>query len=398
MGPCFTIRNLLSAVLLTASLSMRAQAPASNTASLLQDAGRAMAAGDLVSAEEKLQWILRNSPDNYRALDLLGILRAQQQRNGEAENIFQRVIKQRPDYASAHINLGLLYTETAELDSAVVQLEIGLQLAPDRIDAAQTLAGLLRTQARAASGSDPEKSLSLLLRARKLAPRDPDVLFDLGMVELRMSLLPDSVDAFQQSLRIRLDDPQATYGLGRAFMELAKFQDAHEQFVRYVAIRPDDASGHYALGMSCAALQLAPEARSEFQKSIVLQPAQTESYFRLGLLDLDAKDYESAEQNLQHVLGRDPKHAGALAALGRVKLETKKYDEAADLLQRAISSDNSLREAHYYLGLTYARIGRKDDADQQLQTATQLEKQATEKQRTVFKIINPGTNAAAGPK
>jgi tetratricopeptide (TPR) repeat protein len=398
MRGCLTIRNLLSVVLLAASLPTHAQGPAGDTASLLQDAGRAMAAGDLVTAEEKLQWILHSSPNNYRALDLLGILRAQQQRNSEAEDIFQRVIKTKPDYASAHIDLGLLYVQMGEAEKAVAQLEEGLRLAPERTDAAAALAGVLRDEARSATVEDPEKALSLLLRARKLAPSDPDVLFDLGMVELRMSLFPDAIEAFQQALKSRSDDPSAIYGLGRSFMELPKFRDAHDQFVRYVAMRPDDASGHYALGMSCAALQLVKEARSEFQKSIALQPAQTESYFRLGLLDLDGKDYEAAEQNLQHVLGRDPKHAGALAALGRVKLETKKYDEGADLLQRAITSDDSLREAHYYLGLAYARMGRKEDSDQQLQIATQLEKQATEKQRTVFKIIDPGTNSAGDPK
>jgi tetratricopeptide (TPR) repeat protein len=394
----FTIGNLLRVLLLAAYLPIRAQGPPGDTASLLQEAGRAMATGDLVSAEEKLQWILRSSPNNYRALDLLGILRAQQQRNTEAEQIFLRVIKSEPDYASAHIDLGLLYMQMGEAEKAAAQLEEGLRLAPERTDATAALAGALRDEARAAIADDPEKALSLLLRARKLAPDDPGVLFDLGMIELRMSLFPDAIDSFQQTLRFRGNDAQAIYGLGRAFMELAKFQDAHDQFVNYVALRPGDASGYYALGMSSAALQLASESSSEFQKSIALQPAQTESYFQLGLLDLDAKDYAAAERNLQHVLGRDPKHSGALAALGRVKLETKKYDEAADVLQRAVLSDNSLREAHYYLGLTYARMGRKEDSDQQLQIASELEKQATEKQRTVFKIIDPGTTSAVDPK
>jgi tetratricopeptide (TPR) repeat protein len=376
-------------------LYLPAQMPAKDSSSLLQDAGRALAAGDLETAEQKLQWILHSSPGNYRALDLLGIVRAQQQRNSEAEIIFQRVIKSQPDYASAHINLGLLYIQMGEPEQATPQLEEGLRLAPERTDAATALTGILRGQARAivASG-DLEKGLSLLLRARKLQPSDPDVLFDFGMVALRMSLLPDALDAFQQTLRLRGNDAAAIYGLGRTYIELAKFQEAREQFARYIELQPDDATGHYALGLSCADLQLAPEARAEFEKSIALQPAQTESYFRLGLINLDAKEYDSAESNFQHVLARDPKHAGALAALGRANMEQKKYDQAADLLERAISSDDSLREAHYYLGMTYARMGRKEDSDQQFQIATRLEKEATEKQRTVLKVLNPSDATA----
>lgn len=385
------LKHISALLLLFPMLRLSGQTlPASDPNSLLQDAGHALAAGNLAKAEEELQSILRQSPDNYHALDLLGILRAQEQRNSEAEELFQHAVKTNPDFASSHIDLGLLYLQMGTPEKAQPQLEEGLRLAPERSDAANALAGILREQAHAALNADTEKSLSLLLRARKVAPGDADVQFDLGMVELRMSLFPDAVDSFQQALKIRSDDAPALYGLGRAYMELAKFTEARQQFEKYVTLRPNDASGHYGLGMSCAALQLASEARTEFQKSIALAPVQTESYFRLGLLDLDAQDYVSAEKNFRHVLDRDSKHAGALAAMGRVKLETKKYDEASDLLLRAIASDASLREAHYYLGLTYARMGHKQDSEQQLQIATQLEKEATQKQRTVFKILNPG--------
>ena len=391
-----SLRHALAIALLTGAPLAAQNSGLQDSASMLQDAGRALASGNLAKAEEELQWILGRSPENDRALDLLGILRAQQQRNREAEELFEHAIKNKAELASPHIDLGLLYVQMGEPDKAVEQLEEGLRLAPDRTDASNALIHVLREQARVALNSDIQKSLSLLLRARKIAPDNADVQFDLGMVELRMSLLPDAVDAFEKALKLRSNDPPAIYGLGRAYLEWTKFPEAKQEFEQYVKLQPNDASGHYGLGMSCAALQLAPEARAEFEKSIALAPVQTESYFRLGLLDLDAQDYPSAEKNFQHVLDRNPHHAGALAAMGRVKLETKKYNEAGDLLQRAVASDASLREAHYYLGLTYARMGRKQESDEQLQIATQLEKEATEKQRTVFKILKPD-DAADSP-
>ncbi|HEY8670925.1 MAG TPA: hypothetical protein VIL63_08805, partial [Terriglobales bacterium] len=45
---------------------------------LLQDAAQSIAAGNLERAEKELQSILRIAPDDYRALDFMGILRAQQ--------------------------------------------------------------------------------------------------------------------------------------------------------------------------------------------------------------------------------------------------------------------------------------------------------------------------------
>ena len=110
---------------------------------------------------------------------------------------------------------------------------------------------------------DSEKALSLLIEAPKINPTNTDVLFDFGMVALRMSLFPDAVQAFQETLNLRKDDGNALYGLGRAQMGLDKYQEAHESFVRYVQLHPQDASGHYALGMTLQALQRSDEARSE---------------------------------------------------------------------------------------------------------------------------------------
>jgi predicted Zn-dependent protease len=191
----------------------------------LQDAGEAIATGDLGRAERDLQFLVRTSGEDYYALDLLGIVRAQQQQNAEAEEIFQRVIKTNPDFPSAHINLGLLYIQKGQPEAAVPQLQEGLRLAPERTDAATALATIWRGQAQAAiTAGDTEKALSLLIQARKVTPDDAEVQFEFGMVALRMSLLPDAIDGFQRSLKVRPTDTKALYGLGRAFMESSKIR------------------------------------------------------------------------------------------------------------------------------------------------------------------------------
>lgn len=382
-------------VLLSLTTRVHGQASAQDRNSRLQDAGEAISAGETSRADSDLQSILHESPSDYQAMDLLGILRAQERREPEAEKLFREVIKQDPEFAGAHIHLGLLYLQMGQPENAIPELQEGLRLAPDRKDAAQALVGVWREQARAAvSAGENEKGLALLLRARKIATENPDVQFDLGMVELRMGLNSDAITSFQKTIELRPEDAKAVYGLARAFMEHSQFEDARQQFARYVELRPNDASGHYGLGMACAALERSQDARQEFERSIALSPVQTESYFRLGLLDLSAHDLDSATKNFQHVLDRDPKHAGALAALGHVEFEQKKYEESASLLERAIQSDGSLREAHYYLGLTYARLGKKQQSNEQFQIATKLDQEQLEKQKADVKIVDPGTQTS----
>jgi tetratricopeptide (TPR) repeat protein len=384
------VRNkfLSGGILLFSSLISAAQASHQNsTLSLLQDAAQAITAGKLGRAEGDLQSVLRTAPDDYRALDLLGVVRVLQQREIAAEKLFRLAVQKKPDFAPARAHLGLLYVQMGRPEEAVPELREAVRLDPARSDASGALVRILQDQARAASAAgDSEKALALLMDARNYAPDNPDVNSELGTVALQMSSWPDAVEAFERTLKMREDDPIALYNLGRAFMGLSQFEDARQQFTRYVAVRPDDASGYCALGMTLAALEHVPDARKQFERSIALAPAQTESYFRLGLIDLDAKDLDEAARNLHQVLAREPKHGGALSALGRVAFEQKRYAEAMDLLQEAIASDGSLREAHYYLGLTFARMGRKEDADTQLQTATRLEHEEAEQRRTLFRI------------
>jgi tetratricopeptide (TPR) repeat protein len=377
-----------------------ARLPAQDLAtSRLQIAAQALTRGNISRAENELQLVLRSSPEEHRALDLLGVVRVLQHREADAEELFGRAIQKKPEFASAHAHLGLLFFQTGHVDQAVPELREAVLLDTSRSDASAALVKIWSDQAQAAvTAGDPEKALALLIDARKLAPNNPDVQLGLGMVALRMSLFEDAIHAFQMTLKLRNNDPLALYGSGRAFMQLAKYEEARQQFTQYLAVRPEDSSGHCALGMTLAALERTVEARSQFEQSIAITPVQTESYFRLGLLDLDSKDLESAAKNFHYVLDQDPKHSGVLASLGRVEFEQKHYAEASDLLQRAIANDDSLREAHYYLGLTYARMGRTPESDQELRKATQLDHQEAEKRRTTFKINSgaPAPDAASG--
>jgi tetratricopeptide (TPR) repeat protein len=386
------ICTLLFTAMIAASVQLVAQ---DATTTRLQHAAQLLAGGNKDRAEDELQTVLRTSPDDYRALDLLGVIRILQHRENDAEDLFRRVVQIKPDLASGHAHLGLLYLQTSRSEEAVPQLREAVHLDPARTDASDALIHLWRDQAQAATKTgDSATALALRNDARKLAPKNADLQFEFGMAALQMSLWDDAIEAFRKTLQLRKNDPMAVWGLGRAYMGQSNFEDARRQFARYVALRPNDSAGHCALGMTLAALERSAEARTHFEQSIALAPTQTESYFRLGLLDLDAKDLDAAARNLRLVLVRDPKHAGALAALGQLEFERKHYTEASDLLLRAIAGDDSLGVAHYYLGLTYSRMGRKSESDQELQKATQLRHQETEKQRTILKLLDPGSAVA----
>ncbi len=391
------VSTITSRVLILVSLYVAAGAASSaQTASRqsaqakLQDAAKELSDGKLDQAEQDLQSVLRFAPGDYRALDLLGVVRVLQHKEAKAQELFEQVVKAKPDFAPGHAHLGLLYLRLGRPQDALPELRQALLLDPGRADAAGALVHILQDQAKAASESgDWNSALNLLLEARKYAPDDADVQYNFGRAAQKLSLIDDAIEAFQQTLKLRKNDAFAMFYLGFALMARARYDDARQQFAQYVELRPDDPSGYGALGMSLAALGRSDEARPQFEKSIALDPKQTESYYRLGLVDLDAGDYDRAALDLHKVLETKPNDAGALTALGKVDFEQKRYPEAVSLLQQAVSQDDSLQEAHYYLGLTLARMGRKQESSEQLEIAARLEQERKERGRHVLRLNKP---------
>ncbi len=388
-----TVTFLLAAMPISAA---QVPKPGSQSARL-RDAAQAISAGQLEHAESELHSVLRSAPDDFRALDLLGVIRILQHREPQAEEFFARAVQKNPDFAPGRAHLGLLYLQMGRPQEAVPQLREAVRIDPARTDAAGALVHILQDQSQTAvAAGDVGRALALLNDARRYAPDNADVQFGFGVLALRLSLQQDAMEAFQRTLQLRKNDPLALYNLGRALMGLSKFDEARQQFAEYVKIHPDDPSGHCALGMTLAALERSQEARAEFEQSIELAPVQTESYYRLGLLEVQSRDLEAASKHLRQVLDREPTHAPALTALGKVAFEQKHYTEAIPLLQRAIVTDNTMREAHYYLGLTFARIERKQESEEQLEIATRLEHDEAEHRRTVWRISDPGPPEAQG--
>ena len=356
----------------------------------LRSAAQFLVRGDLPHAEEEVQAVLAASPQDYRALNLLGIIRAQQHRSEEAESIFRQVVTIAPDYAGVHVSLGLLYMETNRKEQAIDELELALKFEPGRQDAAKPLLGLLQEQAKLAlrEGSF-EKSLSILIRARKIAPNNPELNYEFGMVALRMSLFEDARAAFEQVANAEPANANAIYGLARAQMGLARIPVARELLEKYVQLRPTDPTGHFGLGLVLHMLAMPDEARKQFERSIELQPEQTEAYVQMGFMDLEANELDRAAGQFGATLRRAPQNVGALLGMGRIQFQRKEYSKAAEFLESALARDASIREAHYYLGLTYARLGRSRESSEQMAMATTLERTDLDRQRIIMKLLDP---------
>ena len=226
----------------------------------------------------------------------------------------------------------------------------------------------------ARSTGQMDEALRDLLRAQTFAPKDPRLLYDLGILEDEMQLFrdADATLATLEQLRPPGSDPQVLYAVARVKIDLGQLAAAEAKMLAYLKMQPADATAHYGLGRVYQLGFQFDKARAEFQHSIELQPVQTEAYYQLGDIALGQGAFDEAIAEFARTLTRDPKHGGALTGTGQVYFKQKRYNEAEEYLNRAVAAAPEYQAGHYYLGLTLARLGRQEASQRELDLATQL--------------------------
>src|SRR5687767_9380280 len=93
----------------------------------------------IVEAERQLAAISRTAPNSPDVLNLLGTIRAKQNRLNEAESLFLQTLKIEERFTPARMNLSYLYVLKRAPDKAIFQLREVLRVQPDNVEATQRL-------------------------------------------------------------------------------------------------------------------------------------------------------------------------------------------------------------------------------------------------------------------
>lgn len=359
---------------LSASLLLAAQT-AETRVETLKRAAALIQQNDPAAAETALEPLLRQSPDDAIALNLLGLVRVKQNDRRAAEMLFQKAIQAGHKLPGPRVNLALLYG-LDEPEKALDELRQALALAPDDEQAQAAVRQIAKGSALTAMrAGNKTKAAALLASATTLLPSDPDLLYESGLVAYESRHYEEAEHSLKEALHVRPNFPDARYALARTYLAESLGKPAEDQMRRYLTEKPDDATAEYGLGYILMAEQRPDEAKLAFERSLQLQPKQTESLFQLGEIALEQGNREIARTDFEKVLARDPRHGGALTELGVIAFQAAKYDDAKAGLERAIASAPDYQKAHYYYALTLSRLGQKIDAEREFALAKSLQKQ-----------------------
>jgi tetratricopeptide (TPR) repeat protein len=265
------------------------------------------------------------------------------------------------------LELGQAYSIQGDLSQADLNFQLALALNPTCVICDQEIARVAERQ------DNTEKALAYMIKAKQLAPEDPEVLFEFGKICLERNLIDDALPALQKAVALKPDHDPYVYVLASAKVARGDRDQASLLFEQLLKKHPEDPVLRYAVGAVYYLQGKFTEAESYLQQSIQAQPDQIAAYYYLALTYDSMGQGDRAVALFRDLLKRHPDHAPAHANLGKILLRQRKYDEALAELERAVALDPGFAQAHYQLALVLRRTGKTAESDQEFALAHKLE-------------------------
>ena len=249
----------------------------------------------------------------------------------EAEPIFREIIQKQPNFAPAHLNLGLVYRLQNQYEKAAHHLRRAAALNPKD---PKPLVELTRLALDRGKLADARGYLRML---RDRFPNEPELPLLEGALASLQGEWGVAIEKFRQALKSRPNDFRIHYNLGIAAYQLQRYNEAEQHFKRAVDLKPDYTTGWKSLGMTYEARGLPEHAIRAYSESLRREPddlptrlKRASLYQRVGNLDAALADY----RHLTKVYPRNPEaHLGA----GLILMQQERYSEALVHLGAALN-------------------------------------------------------------
>lgn len=388
----------------------------------------------LPEAERELTTILKANSNQPDALNLLGAIRAKQQRFDEAEKLFSRATSANAALVSARLNLVQIYLIRSKPQSAISELNQILRLQPQNKEAFDRLSRLLLTEKRfdefinlieqaktfgsvsvslllslgdayldkrnavkaeenfrlalEQQGDDADAVLGLaqaahlrgdaasassyLDRAKKLVVKSSDTLHRFALVAWDVGRFEEANRALTEAVKLKPGEPTFYVALGTTWLKKPDLVEAEQAFRSALQLQPDHPQAQMYLGYTLFLQGKYPEARELLQKSLLKQADVPQAFYYLGLISQEERDDQGAIELFKKTLELMPSYADAHAALGRSYLNLKDYVRAQAELATAVTLNPNDSQAHYQLAVLYARLKDPQRAQEHMRIVERL--------------------------
>jgi serine/threonine protein kinase/Flp pilus assembly protein TadD len=274
-----------------------------------------------------------------------------------------QALKLKPDLASAHVTLAILYTHTGKNDLASQELDEALRLDKYNASAYGALADLFFRQGR---NDEVETTLQ---KAISLAPEDWGLLQQLGEYYLETGKLAQAAEQYQKAANLVPDNPRAFNNLGLVYQSQGRPAEAEAAFRKAIDLEPTS-KRYRNLGTVFVDEGNYAEAKTMFERAISLRSDYYEVWGRLAdVYRNTGVDRAKVEETYRKAIAlsadlrkQTPNDPDLLADVGGYYAAIGMDHESVRLLKQAAALAPDKPGVLYLVAVGYERLHRRDQA------------------------------------
>src|ERR1035441_7406892 len=362
--------------------------------------------GDIAKALAELQAVVTRAPDNPVSRYNLGRAHVARGEFEQARQQFQKAIELKPNYVLARLDMAKLQVARGEFDAALRSAEAVLTIDKGNVNArlieSAAMMGLKKF-------GDSHVMLDTMLKTN---PGSPDVLFQLGVVNLAEKRYKEAEDAFRRAYQLNPADSRGLMGI----VETDMAQNKADEALKLLQSESDKAPGRIDLLLSLANVAVRAGkydfAIQTYDRMLVLTDKSLKAgdiYMRIGETYRRKGDANNAIKmepnnaivlnNLAYLLaetGGDLNDALTKVqrakqirtdlpeisdTLGWIYLKKGLADNAIDVFKDLVAKEPHHATYRYHLGMAYSQKGDKTKAMEQLKEALKYSPKSDEKEK-----------------
>ncbi len=195
----------------------------------------------------------------------------------EAATAYERILRERPDYAGAWHLLGLVCRDRGDLERAGSHIHRAIALDSSKAVYHNNLGVVLRGQGWL------EEAEAAYRKALSIKQDYADAWSNLGLVLQEQGRHQEAIAAFRQAIGINPGHPDALYNLGNLYQDLGEIKEAIRCYHRALEVQPSRAAIHNNLGNALLAEKRTGEAIAHYQRALALDASYAEAHLNLGM-------------------------------------------------------------------------------------------------------------------
>lgn len=272
--------------------------------------------GRLVDAERIYREILRQQPEHFDALHLLGVVAIQGQQARRGADLIKKAIAVNPNVAGAHSNLGKALRDLKDSEGALTSFDRAISLDPDFAEAHNNRAGALLDLNR------PREALASCNIAIGLKSHFAEAYDTRGLALEGLARPEEALASYNKAISLKPDFAAAYNNRGNVLLTLRRFSDALASYDDALARMPTFAMAHNNRGAAFLKLNRPAEALASFDRAIALEPDFALVHRNRGraLTDLNRLDEAFAAYDKAFALQFDLAEAEGDRLLAKMKI------------------------------------------------------------------------------